>query len=190
DVVQDFAAAPLDRNRPLWAALLVEGLADGRAGYVAKSHHSVTDGLGAVQLMMRLHSRTAEHDPDRPEPPVPAPGEGSRTGQVAGAVRAAPMAAVRQGTRALGTLTRPWNAASRAAGQALSSVRFAGQGAAAPPGSVLLARRGGDWHFEAVDVPLADLKAGAKAAGGSVNDGPLAAGIGGVPPRHHRPGAP
>src|SRR5215471_14912103 len=64
DVVQDFAAAPLDRNRPLWQALLVEGLADGRAGYVAKSHHSVTDGLGAVQLMMRLHSRTPEHDPD------------------------------------------------------------------------------------------------------------------------------
>src|SRR5437764_1045604 len=54
--LQDFAATPLDRDRPLWQALLVEGLADGRAGYVAKSHHSVTDGLGAVQLMMRLHS--------------------------------------------------------------------------------------------------------------------------------------
>src|SRR5499427_6973703 len=36
DIVQDFAAAPLDRDRPLWQALLVEGLADGRAGYVAK----------------------------------------------------------------------------------------------------------------------------------------------------------
>src|SRR5689334_14099276 len=29
DIVQDFAAAPLDRDRPLWQALLVEGLADG-----------------------------------------------------------------------------------------------------------------------------------------------------------------
>jgi HAD superfamily hydrolase (TIGR01490 family) len=195
DVVQDFAAAPLDRDRPLWAALLVEGLADGRAGYVAKSHHSVTDGLGAVQLMMRLHSRTAEHDPDRPEPPVPAAADGgSRTGlfagQVAEAVRATPMAAVRTGTRAVGTLTRPWDAASRAAGQALSAVRFAGQGAAAPSGSVLLARRGGDWHFEVVDVPLADLKAGAKAAGGSLNDGLLAAVIGGFRRYHERQGAP
>src|SRR5262249_56544557 len=130
----------------------------------------------------------------RPGPPVPAAGDGSRAGlfasQVGDAVRATPMAAVRTGTRALGTLSRPWDAASRAAGQALSAARFACQGAAAPSGSVLLARRGGDWHFEAVDVPLADLKAGAKAAGGSVNDGPLAAGIGGVPPRHHRPGAP
>ena len=194
DVVQDFAAAPLDRDRPLWEALLVEGLADGRAGYVAKSHHSVTDGLGAVQLMMRLHSRTAEHDPDRPEPPVPAAGEASRAGlfagQVADAVRATPMAAVRQGTRALGTLTRPWDAASRAAGQALSAVRLVGQGAAAPSGSALLARRGGGWLFEVIEVPLADLKAGAKAAGGSLNDGLLAAVIGGFRRYHEQQGAP
>ena len=194
DVVQDFAAAPLDRDRPLWQALLVEGLADGRAGYAAKSHHSVTDGLGAVQLMMRLHSRTPEHDPDRPEPPVPAPGEGSRTGlfagQIADAVRATPMAAVRTGTRALGTLARPWETASRAVGQALSTVRFAGQSAAAPSGSPLLARRGGDWQFDVVDVPLADLKAGAKAAGGSLNDGLLAAVIGGFRRYHERHGAP
>ncbi len=194
DVVQDFAAAPLDRDRPLWQALLVEGLADGRAGYVAKSHHSVTDGLGAVQLMMRLHSRTAEHDPGRPEPPVPAPGEGSRTGlfagQVAEAVRAAPVAAVRQGTRALGTLSRPWDVASRAAGQALSAVRFAGQSTSAPPGSPLLAQRGGGWHFEIIEVPLADLKAGAKAAGGSLNDGLLAAVIGGFRRYHEQLGAP
>jgi HAD superfamily hydrolase (TIGR01490 family) len=194
DVMQDFAAAPLDRDRPLWEALLVEGLADGRAGYVAKSHHSVTDGLGAVQLMMRLHSRTAEHDPDRPEPPVPAAGEASRAGlfagQVADAVRATPMAAVRQGTRALGTLFRPWDAASRAAGQALSAVRLVGQGAAAPSGSALLARRGGGWHFEVIEVPLADLKAGAKAAGGSLNDGLLAAVIGGFRRYHEQQGAP
>src|SRR5215471_7359381 len=194
DIVQDFAAAPLDRDRPLWQALLVEGLADGRAGYAAKSHHSVTDGLGAVQLMMRLHSRTPEHDPDRPEPPTPAPRGGSRTGlfagQVADAVRATPMAAVRQGTRALGALSRPWDTASRAAGQALSATRFASQSTAAPPGSPLLARRGGDWRFDVIDVPLADLKAGAKAAGGSLNDGLLAAVIGGFRRYHEQHGAP
>ena len=194
DIVQDFAAAPLDRDRPLWQALLVEGLADGRAGYVAKSHHSVTDGLGAVQLMMRLHSRTPEHDPDRPEPPVPAPGGGSRAGlfagQIADAVRATPLAAVRQGTRALGTLARPWPTASRATARALSAVRFTGQNAAAPSGSPLLAHRGGGWHFEVVDVPLADLKSGAKAAGGSLNDGLLAAVIGGFRRYHEQHGAP
>src|SRR5215469_5384358 len=39
DIVQEFAAAPFDRDRPLWDALLVEGLTDGRAGYAVKSHH-------------------------------------------------------------------------------------------------------------------------------------------------------
>jgi HAD superfamily hydrolase (TIGR01490 family) len=194
DVVQEFAAVPFDRDRPLWQALLVEGLAGGRAGYAVKSHHSVTDGLGAVQLMMRLHSRSAEHDPHRPEPAVPAAFEASRAGllatQVAGAVRSAPMTALREGGGFLGALARPWDSASRVAGRAVGAARWAGQNAAAPPGSALLARRGGGWHFDVIDVPLTDLKAGAKAAGGSLNDGLLAAVIGGFRRYHQRYGAP
>ena len=194
DVVQEFAAAPFDRDRPLWQALLVEGLADGRAGYAVKSHHSVTDGLGAVQLMMRLHSRTAVHDPHRPEPPVPAAAESSRAGllagQVADAVRSAPIAALRRGIGILGAMARPWESASRTAGRAVGAARWAGQVAAAPSGSPLLAQRGGSWHFDLIDMPLSDLKAGAKAAGGSLNDGLLAAVIGGVRRYHERLRAP
>jgi HAD superfamily hydrolase (TIGR01490 family) len=184
DIVQEFAAAPFDRDRPPWEALFVEGLTGGRAGYAIKSHHSATDGLGAVQLMARLHSRTPEHDPDRPEPPVPAAGDGASrvglfAGQVAGAVRSAPATALRQGAGLIGALGRPWETVSQAADRAVGATRFVGQSTAAPRGSELLARRGGGWHFEVVDVPLADLKAGAKAAGGSLNDGLLAAVIGG-----------
>ncbi len=194
DVVQEFAAAPFDRDRPLWQALLVQGLADGRAGYAVKSHHSVTDGLGAVQLMTRLHSRTAEHDPGRPEPPVQAAAGASRAGllagQVAGAIRSAPTTALRQGMGILGALARPWEAASRTAGRVVDAARWAGQAAAAQAGSPLLARRGGSWRFDVIDVPLPDLKAGAKAAGGSLNDGLLAAVIGGFRRYHERQGAP
>jgi WS/DGAT/MGAT family acyltransferase len=195
DVVQDFAAAPFDRERPLWEALLIEGLAGGRAGYLVKSHHSVTDGLGAVQLMARLHSRTPEHDPQRPEPLVPAPTPASRigvfAGQVTGAARSAPTLAMRQGIGALGALRRPWQAAEQAAGQAAGAVRWLGQTAASGPGgSALLAQRGGGWHFEVLDVPLAGLKAGAKAGGGSLNDGLLAGVIGGFRRYHERHGVP
>ena len=194
DVVQEFAAAPFDRDRPLWQALLVEGLAGGRAGYAVKSHHSVTDGLGAVQLMMRLHSRSAEHDPHRPEPAVPAASEASRAAllatQVAGAVRSTPTTVLREGAGLLGALARPFDSASRVAGRAVGAARWAGQTAAGPSGSALLARRGGGWHFDVIDVPLADLKAGAKAAGGSVNDGLLAAVIGGFRRYHERYDAP
>ena len=117
DIACEFAATPFERDRPLWASLLVEGLAGGRAGFVIKSHHSVTDGLGAVQLMIRLHSRTAEHNPDRPEPPVPAAAEATRAGllarEVADAVRATPTVALRQGAGLLGALSRPLETASR-----------------------------------------------------------------------------
>ncbi|WP_214406289.1 HAD-IB family hydrolase, partial [Pseudonocardia lacus] len=74
DAVAEFAAAPLDRDRPLWRAMLVEGLAGGGAAYVVVTHHGVTDGMGAVRLLGLLHSRTPDHAPDRPEPPVPTPG--------------------------------------------------------------------------------------------------------------------
>jgi len=40
----------LDRTRPLWELWLVAGLANGRVGLVLKLHHSLADGLAAVQL--------------------------------------------------------------------------------------------------------------------------------------------
>ncbi len=192
DVVGEFVSTPLDRDRPLWQAVLVEGLSDGRAGYVVKTHHSTTDGLGAVQLMSRLHSRTAERDPARPEPPVPTPGDdvsraGLLTEQVVGTARSVPMAVLRRGVDALTSGTRPWDAVTSALGQ----VRSAGRTLTPPgTGSTLLTPRGGDWHLEVLEVPLADLKAGAKAAGGSLNDGFLAAVVGGFRRYHQRHGAP
>ena len=191
DIVGEFAAAPLDRDRPLWEVLLVEGLADDRAGYVVKTHHSTTDGLGAVQLMSRLHSRTAEHDPARPEPPVPLADDASPVGllteQLSGTVRAAPLAALRRGADAIGGLRSPWDAATQALDVARAATRTL---VPSRGGSSLLSARGGGWHFEVLEVPLADLKAGSKAAGGSLNDGFLAAVIGGFRRYHERLGAP
>ena len=121
--------------------LFVEGLADGRAGYVVKTHHSTTDGLGAVQLMSKLHSRTAEHDPSRPEPPVPVPDEVNRTelltGQIAEAVKAAPLGLLRR-AGGLGGLLRPWEAASSVVDAARSATRTV---APPPSGSELLSSR-------------------------------------------------
>lgn len=189
DVVGEFASAPLDRDRPLWEVLLVEGLADRRAGYVVKTHHSTTDGLGAVQLMSRLHSRTAGHDPSRPEPPVPLPDEVNRTEllteQIASAVKSVPLGLLRR-AGGFGGLLRPWEVAS----SALDAARSATRTVAPPPaGSGLLRTRGGGWHFEVLEVPLADLKAGSKAAGGSLNDGFLAGILGGFRRYHERVGA-
>ena len=166
DAVAAFAAAPLDRSRPLWAALLVEGLADGSAGYAVKIHHSVTDGVGAVRLMGMLHSRTAEHDPARPEPPVPAAAAAPSPAQALARLGADVL------THAVGTMTG-WS------GRAL-----------APPAdpatrrTPLLAGRGGARRAEVLEVPYADLRVGAAAAGGSPTDGFLAAVLGALREYH------
>ena len=41
---------PLDRSRPLWEVYLVEGLADDRFAILTKSHHSLVDGINAVDI--------------------------------------------------------------------------------------------------------------------------------------------
>ncbi|WP_433284908.1 HAD-IB family hydrolase [Pseudonocardia sp. CA-142604] len=192
DVVQEFAAAQFDRDRPLWRALLVEGLQGGRAAYVVTTHHSATDGLGAVQLMGMLHSRSPEHDPHRPEPPEPHPEPPVSpvellTEQVGRAARGVPGEVVRRGAEVLGALARPEAVATRA----VETVRSLGKTVAPPTTghSPLLAERSGQWHFEVIDVGLDELKAGAKAAGGSLNDGYLAAVLGALRHYHQHFGA-
>ena len=64
-----------DPSRPLWAMTLVEGLTDGGAALVVKLHHSLTDGLGAVQLGWLLFETTPEPGP---VPPVEVAGARAR----------------------------------------------------------------------------------------------------------------
>ena len=65
-------AAPIgmqgfDRARPLWEFFVVEGLEGGRAAMIQKVHHSVTDGVGGVEIALTMLD--LERDPDhRPRP--------------------------------------------------------------------------------------------------------------------------
>ena len=45
------AMADFDRARPLWEFTVLTGLDDGGSAFVTKVHHSLTDGIGGVQLM-------------------------------------------------------------------------------------------------------------------------------------------
>jgi WS/DGAT/MGAT family acyltransferase len=44
----------LDRERPLWAAWLVDGLSGGRWALVSKVHHCMVDGVAGTDLLMSL----------------------------------------------------------------------------------------------------------------------------------------
>jgi diacylglycerol O-acyltransferase len=54
EMISDIASRPLDRNHPLWEIWVVEGLEDGRVGFVAKMHHTIADGLAAAALLANV----------------------------------------------------------------------------------------------------------------------------------------
>jgi diacylglycerol O-acyltransferase len=53
-LVAKLHAAPLDRERPLWQFVVIEGLATGEVALYAKIHHAVLDGQGGVALAQAL----------------------------------------------------------------------------------------------------------------------------------------
>ena len=64
DLVSRLTSRPLDRNRPLWEAYLVEGLPDGRVAVVTKTHPALVDGLSAIDIGQVL----LDVSPDAPAP--------------------------------------------------------------------------------------------------------------------------
>jgi diacylglycerol O-acyltransferase len=60
DLAGDITGRQLDRSRPLWEMWIVEGLADGRIGFVAKMHHSTVDGVSGAALLSVLFDLSPE----------------------------------------------------------------------------------------------------------------------------------
>jgi diacylglycerol O-acyltransferase len=177
---QQIAMTPFDKHRSPWESVLIEGLPDGGAAFLLKLHHATTDGIGATQLLGLLHSRTREHNPDKPQPPPPLPDRGSTIGvlrrQAGTDVRA--IAGAAGGLlRGASALRRPDRAAGDVARYAASLRRVLAEAGGDP--SPLLRGRSLSWRFSAIDVLFADLRAAAKAAGGSLNDAFIASLLGG-----------
>ena len=149
----DFAAAsiaaPLDRKRPLWRAVVVGGLPEGRVGLVVVVHHVVADGLTGVAMISRLLDRTpgdaAGELPDDPGVPSAPP----------------PAAAAGLGTSAAGTVARI------RAGMA----DFGGRA----PRTSLPRRIGAGRRIAGLDEPLDELRRTGHALGVTINDLLLAA---------------
>jgi WS/DGAT/MGAT family acyltransferase len=183
------AMRPFDRTRPPWEAVLYTGLPDGRAAYLLKIHHSVTDGLGAVQLLNELHSRARNNRPGDDVPaPFPARSDSSSSfdvlaDQVRRDVGAVPGVLRGVGSVMVGALSNPGRAVRSAAryGQSLHRVVSSWDASSSP----LLARRGVAWRFAAIDIPVRDLRAAARVGRGTLHDAYIAALLGGYR-RYHR----
>ncbi|MEX2253262.1 MAG: wax ester/triacylglycerol synthase family O-acyltransferase [Thermoleophilaceae bacterium] len=75
EIVDRVMSEPLDRGRPLWELWIADRLADGRIGIVGKAHHSMVDGLAAVELGAMLLDPNPTPSPSLPDRwrPQPAP---------------------------------------------------------------------------------------------------------------------
>lgn len=194
DLAEVSLQSPLDISRPLWTVTLVEGLADGRAALLLHMSHAVTDGVGAVEMFAHIYD--LERDPP-PREPVPLPIPQDLTGNdlaregisrlpfaLLSGVRSAVSGAAQAVGRVLGN---PVSAAEGVVEYARSGARVMSTVAEHSP---LLRRRSLSSRTEAIDMTLADIRAAAKAAEGSINDAYLAALCGALRLYHQEFGVP
>src|SRR3984885_2416640 len=184
-----FAARPLDPERPAWEALLVLGVTGGQAAYLLKPHHSLSDGIGLLQLLDLAHGHSREPGPadDRPmpKPRRKESPEGLLINRLAGKVASAPRRAWRGAFHVAGRF------AANPIGTTSDAVKFAKslRRVLTPPDtphSPALTGSGSGYRLDTFDVAFDDLKAAARAAGGSVNDAFLAGLLGGVRRYHEK----
>ena len=194
DTVLDMAATAamgdFDRARPLWECTLVEGLPDGRAAVVLKVHHSMTDGVGGMKLLLMLFDLEPETPASAPDPEprllpsytpttLLAHGVEWQAQRVASTTRGI-TDGTRRAVRAIrDDAARTIESAARTVG---SVARFLQP--APNPMSPVINGRSLDRRVATLSVPLEDLKLAAKAAGGTLNDAFVGGVLGGLQ-RYH-----
>lgn len=185
--------AEFDRARPLWEITLVEGLAGGAAALVCKVHHSLADGIGAIQIGMILFDLTQEPQDLGPLPPAPEPDRPGLLRPVrnlavynAGLAGAAAKAGLQVGPVALGALRRPVRSAGDAVATAASVYRVVRP--ITRTGSPIMKQRSLLRELAVHEVPLPALREAAHRAGAKVNDAFLAGVTGGLRRYHTRHG--
>jgi WS/DGAT/MGAT family acyltransferase len=191
------AMTGFDRSRPLWQFTLIEHVDGDRAALVMKVHHSLTDGIGGMQLAFLLFETTRL---TAPVPVVPGPVTGAlvhtlgtaalvreslvhdarRLGRVArrGLVAALPAA--------LRSVRDPWHSLTGALDTVRSLGRFVEP--VSDTLSPLMTGRSLDRYLDMIAVDLGDLKRAARTVDGTVNDAFVAAVTGGLRRYHEHHG--
>jgi WS/DGAT/MGAT family acyltransferase len=190
EMARNAGMAAFDPARPLWEFTVVEGLEDGSAALVLKVHHSLTDGIGGIQLAQHVVDFQPEPGDLGPLPTIPTaePLPFGAAGPLLDALGYDLSHLVQAALDRLRVLPRdtvhairdPFGAMGDAVTTAQAIARFVRP--VTHTLSPVMTDRRLSWHYDIFEVPLADLKRAAKhdGAGGTLNDAFLAGITGGL----------
>ena len=171
-LAEPIAMQSFDKARPLWELTIVDGLENNTAAVVAKVHHTITDGVGGVQLLLELFD--LERDPQSAADMPPTP-----LGRVLGQRERFHDALLHElqrrhalAVQATGGLVElaldPVEGARRTLDTARSALRMAHP--TTRPMSPLLEAKSLNVRFHQFDRSLDDFRAAARGVGATVND--------------------
>lgn len=196
ELAETISEQDFDRSRPLWEFHVVTGLAGGRAAFIIKIHHAITDGVGGLAMAASLFDLTREPNTDLPpKPAAPEPHHSDARSRVKQGVKVGREVAL---TDLMGTAKGASDLAKKAVADPMTSVVDAQEWVAsagrlmAPasiPMSDLWTERSLSVAFSVIESPLDDLKKSAKAVGCTLNDAFMAAVAGGLAMYHHEHGS-
>ena len=189
------AMSGFDRTRPLWEFTLVEGLKAGGAAVIMKMHHSLTDGIGCVQLALVLFDADADHRSSGPPLAAP-PGEHVRGHQLV--LEALADRVIRWRDEAWRAVHRTPGALVRVArhpfgtgADVLETARSIERTVRPLPAALspVMTQRGPGRVLHTITVGLDQLKGAGARSGGTLNDSFMAAVTGGLRRYHEQHGA-
>jgi WS/DGAT/MGAT family acyltransferase len=181
-----FFSQRLDRRRPLWEMVLVEGLEGGRWALATKTHHCMVDGVGSVDVGYLILDTAPRRRRGQPAPEVAADdGDGDGAGPGSALERIAHAWRGVLPTESLAAAAKMGAHGVLHPREALHSARAAldvivRDELRAAPATSLNVPIGTLRRFEVVRVRLADMKEVKRALGGTVNDVALTVTAGGL----------
>ena len=185
-----------DRHGALWELTLIDGLERGRAALVMKLHHSLTDGIGGMDLAQHLFDLAPDAGELGPLPDLPSPEPASALDLVRDALRHNVARTIDLSSAFLrdrrGAGRRALRHPRTVVRDALGVVRSVARTVQPVTSTLspLMQDRQLTWHYDALTVPLAGLKGAAHAHGFTLNDAFLSAIGGGLLRYHERHGSP
>ncbi|MEQ8841513.1 MAG: wax ester/triacylglycerol synthase family O-acyltransferase [Acidimicrobiales bacterium] len=191
DLAAHLYTEPLDRTRPLWRMVVIEGLESGQGALWNLMHHAISDGIGQLRIgeMFQDLERDVPRSPDIDLEGIVARAAAEYRQKEAGGDLGSSLAAAASASvghvarRVAGTARRAageiamWPADPARVGERVSDVASVVAGTAEQlthqveegEGAPLWRTRSRHRHLESVTVPLDELKAASKAADTTIN---------------------